>query len=110
MQPQIIPPPSDAPKHLLHLHAHLLTLPVLDPASVQIRRPDPPREGPPIPERLPQGRRRRGGTYAGDGVGEPGDVWSWIVQAQVKEGTEGKGAIQAVLRSSRSVVSLFPLN
>jgi ribosomal silencing factor RsfS len=43
---------------------------------------------------------------AGDGIpfgSKYGNgLWEWIVVAQVKEGTEGKGAIQSVLRSART--------
>jgi len=86
------------------LHTHLSESPFLQRGSVVVCRPPRRRLGPPLPLRLPHGRRNRGGTYAGQGVGddELGNVWEWVVIATVKEGTEGKGAIEAVLRDARS--------
>ncbi|KAI6103564.1 hypothetical protein F5141DRAFT_1131349 [Pisolithus sp. B1] len=56
--------------------------------------------------RAPQGRRRRGGTYAGEGIDKDavGGIWNWVVIAQVKEGTENRGSIAAVVRAVRKTL------
>ncbi|EJD46087.1 hypothetical protein AURDEDRAFT_113783 [Auricularia subglabra TFB-10046 SS5] len=93
--------------HPLHtLRTHLARLPLLEPSSVQISRPLPLPSGPSLPSRLPQGRRQRGRSYAGEGLPLPGggDIWQWVVLATVKEGTEGRGAVDAVLRSTRKLL------
>jgi len=110
IQPELPPLPSDIPSHLHILYNHLATLPLLDRSSILVSRPLPPRPSPPIQFRKPQGRRRRGGHLdAGEGVGEPPSPWNWIVLAEVKQGTEGKGAIDVIMRSARQVlVSTHP--
>ncbi|KAJ7063218.1 hypothetical protein C8F01DRAFT_984986, partial [Mycena amicta] len=61
--------------------------------------------GPSLPHREPQGRRRRGGTYYGESAFDvPGTLWSWIALAQVKQGTENRGAIESVLRIVRKTL------
>ncbi|KAF9510635.1 hypothetical protein BS47DRAFT_1347783 [Hydnum rufescens UP504] len=101
--------PADAPHHLHILHRHLVSLPLLEPSTVQITRPssEPSYDAPPpLPYRKPQGKRRRGGTPdAGEGVGDPPPLWSWVVLAQVKRGAEGKGAIDTVIQSSRNLLA-----
>ena len=104
------PAPADAPHHLHLLHQHLVSLPLLEPSTVQIARSptEPLYDPPPLPYRKPQGKRRRGGTPdAGEGVGDPPPLWTWIVLAQIKRGTEGKGSIDTVIRSARNVVCTF---
>ncbi|KZT60370.1 hypothetical protein CALCODRAFT_553654 [Calocera cornea HHB12733] len=99
------PPPPHSPPHIISIHAHLASLPQLDPATIYA--------GPPIhrPYNLdeaydpPKGRRGRGSRYAGEGFGEISGLWSWWVVAQVKEGTEGRGAVDAVVRSTRAVLT-----
>ncbi|KAJ7285925.1 hypothetical protein C8J57DRAFT_652892 [Mycena rebaudengoi] len=98
----IAPVPLDAPQLLKDLHTHLLQSPLIDPATLLVAQPAQLPLGPPLPHREPQGRRRRGGTYHGESVYDvPGSLWSWIVLAQVKEGTENKGAIESLLRIAR---------
>ncbi|EEB94559.1 hypothetical protein MPER_06607, partial [Moniliophthora perniciosa FA553] len=59
--------------------------------------------GDPLPLRPPQGKRRRRGTDAGESLYDiPGSLWNWVVFAQVKEGTENKGAIESVVRVVRT--------
>jgi len=72
---------------------------------LRVREPIPTALGPPLPDSPAKGRRKRGRTYAGEGVYDyTGGVWSWIVVAQVKEGTENRGAIESVVRVVRKVL------
>ncbi|KAH7107382.1 hypothetical protein BKA62DRAFT_791184 [Auriculariales sp. MPI-PUGE-AT-0066] len=106
------PPP--APLHesipeahpLRTLQEHMRQLPLLDPASVQIGRPIALPQGPSLPDKIARGRRRRGRSYAGEGLPLPGggNLWDWVVLATVKEGTEGRGAVDSVLRSTRKLL------
>ncbi|KAF9005598.1 hypothetical protein BDQ17DRAFT_1239785 [Cyathus striatus] len=97
--------PEDAPEPLKALHAQLATSPHLDPSTLVVSRPVTPSVGPPLPLRVPHGKRGRGGTYAGTSELEfEGGIWSWIVMAQVKEGTENRGAIESVVRVVRKVL------
>ncbi|KAJ7273632.1 hypothetical protein B0H12DRAFT_1007652 [Mycena haematopus] len=99
------PLPADAPQPLKDLHAQLLLSPLLDPATLLVSQPRSLPDGPPLPHREPQGRRKRGGTYHGESIYDvPGSLWSWIVMAQVKEGTENKGAIESVVRVVRKTL------
>ncbi|PCH38445.1 hypothetical protein WOLCODRAFT_97142 [Wolfiporia cocos MD-104 SS10] len=84
------------------LHAALAASPHLEPGTLRVREPIPTAVGPPLPETEPKGRRKRGRTYSGEGVGDyTGGIWSWLVVAQVKEGTEKRGAIESVVRVVR---------
>jgi hypothetical protein len=58
--------------------------PYLEPFQLLVREPIPQPPGPPLPISEPKGRRRRGRTYAGEGLLEPGGIWDWIVLAQVQ--------------------------
>ncbi|KAF8894514.1 hypothetical protein BD779DRAFT_1501556 [Infundibulicybe gibba] len=99
------PLPDNVPQVLKDLHGQLAQSPHLEPSSLTISQSMAPPPGPPLPHRPPQGRRRRGGTYAGDSMYDvPGGVWSWIVMAQVKEGTENRGAIESVVRVVRKTL------
>jgi hypothetical protein len=109
---QAPPPPSDAPSHLLALHTHLTTSPYLETSSLLLTKAPPAPPLPPLDPRAkfaqPKGRRKRNPGYVGEGFergmgGGPG-VWNWVLIAQVKEGAEGKGAIQAVVRRARETV------
>jgi hypothetical protein len=128
------PIPADAPAAVRTLHAALLGSPYLEPAALLVTRPPPSPPGPPLPQAMPRGRRKRGGTELGEGVEgmrgvpESGGIWSWVVLAQVscahflptrlclcllcpqvKEGTEKRGAIESVIRQVRQTVrSLLP--
>ena len=88
------------------LHAQLLESPHLEPAFLLVRDPIPTEVGPPLPLAAPRGRRQRGRTYFGEGVSDDvGGLWRWIVIAQVKEGSEKRGAIESVARVVRRAVS-----
>ncbi|KAI0373298.1 hypothetical protein BV20DRAFT_938103 [Pilatotrama ljubarskyi] len=99
--PSAIPP--DHP--IARLHAELKTSPHLEPGTLLVREPIPTANGPPLPAAAPKGRRKRGGTYAGESVSEDvGGIWEWLVIAQVKEGTENRGAIESVIRTVRKAL------
>lgn len=98
------PPPSNTPDRLRALHAHLITLPLLDSVSVVPASRRLPAEAS-LPTQRPHGKRKRGGSgYGGDGVGDPSPIWDWVLEADVKEGAEKRGAVQAVLRSATKAV------
>ncbi|TBU46987.1 hypothetical protein BD309DRAFT_952876 [Dichomitus squalens] len=95
--------PSDHP--IVRLHAELKSSPHLEPGTLLVRSPIPTAVGPPLPESMPKGRRKRGRTYVGEGVAESmGGIWEWLVIAQVKEGTENRGAIESVIRVVRKAL------
>jgi len=96
--------PADVTPEIRLLHAQLAQSPHLDPSALLVCAPIPTPPGPPLPEAMPKGRRKRGRTYVGEGVLEPGGIWSWIVLAQVKEGTEKRGAIESVVRLVRKTL------
>ena len=117
--------PPSLPDPIRHLYARLSQSPLLEPSFLDVREPVAPPPGPPLPRRAPHGRRRRGGTYSGEGIEEDqGGVWDWFVLAQVrtldiflsslidhralkvKDGTENRGSIEAVVRLVRKTVSL----
>lgn len=78
------PLPDGAPQILRELHAHLLHSPLLEASTLVVMQPTAPPTGPELPFRLPQGRRRRGGTYAGESDFDmAGGIWNWVVMAQV---------------------------
>jgi hypothetical protein len=78
------PLPLGIPVALQTLHAQLVQSPCLEHSKLLVRDPIPQPTGPPLPMSTPRGRRKRGGTYAGEGLLEPGDLWNWIVLAQVR--------------------------
>ncbi|KAH9999117.1 hypothetical protein BJV77DRAFT_940177, partial [Russula vinacea] len=98
------PLPLGIPVALQALHAQLVQSPYLEPSKLLIRDPIPQPTGPPLPMSTPRGRRKRGGTYAGEGLLEPGNLWNWIILAQVKEGTEKRGSIESLARLVRKTV------
>ncbi|KAJ6630710.1 hypothetical protein B0H10DRAFT_1753734, partial [Mycena sp. CBHHK59/15] len=99
---EVPPLPDDAPQPLKDLHAQLLQSPLLDPTTLVVSQPQTLPPGPLLPLREPQGRRKRGGTFSGESAYDvPGSLWSWVVMAQVKEGTENKGAIESLVRVVR---------
>ncbi|EIW60827.1 uncharacterized protein TRAVEDRAFT_146490 [Trametes versicolor FP-101664 SS1] len=107
--------PSDHP--IARLHAELKASPHLEPGTLLVREPIPTATGPPLPATMPKGRRQRGRSYVGEGVaGDTGGIWEWLVIAQVKEGTEDRGAIESVIRTVRKTLltadppTLLPLN
>jgi len=97
------PLPEGIPAVIKDLHAALKTSPHLDQPNLLVCEPIQTPPGPPLPDAIPKGRRKRGRTYGGEGVatGMVGGLWNWIVLAQVKEGTENRGAIEAVVRLVR---------
>lgn len=85
-KPSITPPiPSDVPEVIKHLHSQLLKSPLLDKSHLVVSSALLPEHGPPLPLRKPQGRRNRGGTYAGESDYEAvsAGIWSWVVMSQV---------------------------
>ncbi|KAG8703039.1 hypothetical protein FRC08_003101 [Ceratobasidium sp. 394] len=98
--------PNGLPEHLVTLHRHLSQSPLLAPFTLRICKPNSIRsrtasEDLTLPYSRAKGRRRRGVHDAGQSVGEPDDMWSWYVIAEVKEGTEGRGAIETVIRNAQ---------
>ncbi|KAG9126555.1 hypothetical protein FRC07_003009 [Ceratobasidium sp. 392] len=98
--------PADLPEHLATLHRHLSQSPLLAPFTLRICKPSSIRsrtttDDLTLPYSRIKGRRRRGVHDAGESVGEPDDMWSWYVIAEVKEGTEGRGAIETVIRNAQ---------
>ncbi|KAF9457181.1 hypothetical protein BDZ94DRAFT_1203198 [Collybia nuda] len=102
--------PANTPQVLRDLHVQLSQSPHLEPSTLVISQPLTLPSGPPLTPKLPQGRRRRGGTYPGESMYDvPGGIWNWVVMAQVKEGTEKKGAIESVVRVIRkTLLSIQP--
>lgn len=100
------PVPEDAPGPVKDVYAVLAQSPHLDLSALAATRFVEPTPGPPLPKKAPQGRRKRGSTYGGEsGFDVPGGIWSWIVMAQVKEGTENRGAIESVVRVVRKTLA-----
>jgi hypothetical protein len=84
-QKGMLPPlPPGIPAALQTLHAQLAQSPYLEPSKLLVRDPIPQPAGPPLPISASKGRRKRGGTYPGEGLLEPGNLWNWIVLAQVR--------------------------
>ncbi|KAF7440443.1 hypothetical protein PC9H_000788 [Pleurotus ostreatus] len=99
------PLPKDVPHSIKELHSQLASSPHLEPSTIVVDRSLGRVMGPPLPLRKPQGRRKRGGTNAGESAFDiPGGVWNWVVLAQVKEGTESKGGIESVVRLVRKTL------
>lgn len=104
--------PEALPEHLITLHRHLAQSPLLARSALRICKPSSlqnraANDDLSLAYSRPKGRRRRGVSDAGESVGEPDDLWSWYVLAQVKEGTEGRGAIEAVIRNAQKEVYRF---
>lgn len=73
--------PSDSP--IASLYAALCTSPHLESGTLKVGRPIPSAMGPPLLDSPAKGRRKRGRTYAGEGVHDhAGDIWDWVVLAQ----------------------------
>ena len=109
-RPSKQPLPKDLPEHLVTLHRHLSQSPLLALSRLRIYAPSSfkPRNmnnDLTLPYSRAKGRRRRGVHDAGDSVGEPNDIWNWFILAEVKEGTEGRGALEAVIRSAQKEAS-----
>ncbi|KAL5511882.1 hypothetical protein ACEPAH_5100 [Sanghuangporus vaninii] len=94
--------PPDLPAYLAALYSELTKSPHLERGGVEVCSPPPTEPGPPLPSSLPKGRRQRGRTEFGLGISDAsGGLWRWILIAQVKEGTENRGAIESVMRIVR---------
>ena len=78
-------PPDDAPQPLKALHSVLSASAILDQSVLDVCRPTSFPPGPALPISVPKGRRRRGGTYAGEGIlaDSVGGIWGWFLIAQV---------------------------
>ena len=77
-------PDNTLPLPLKALHAQLSRSPLLEPSTLVVRTPIPQRACLPSFDSTPKGKRKRGRTYAGEGLLEPpGGIWSWILMAQV---------------------------
>jgi hypothetical protein len=118
--PQLPELPQDSP--IRPLHTVLSGSPLLEPGTLLVTKPIPTPSHP-LPLVPARGsKRRRGGTYGGEGIAVKKDsrsalesdgtlfddagIWNWLVLAQVKEGTEKRGAIETVARLVRSIVSI----
>ncbi|KAI6131885.1 hypothetical protein EDD17DRAFT_1438992, partial [Pisolithus thermaeus] len=106
LTPKVQEFPPNLPDPIRQLYTKLTQSPLLEPSTLDVRESVAPPPGLPLPRRAPQGRRRRGGTYAGEGIDKDavGGVWNWVVIAQVKEGTENRGSIAAVVRAVRKTL------
>jgi hypothetical protein len=98
------PLPPGVPIALQQLHLQLVQSPYLEPSKLLVCNPILQPPGPPLPLSAARGRRKRGSTYAGEGLLEPGNLWNWIVLAQVKDGTEKRGSIESLVRLVRKTV------
>ncbi|KAL1735271.1 hypothetical protein EV714DRAFT_280439 [Schizophyllum commune] len=103
------PVPDAAPTPLKALRQSLVKSPHLDRASVVVAPHNEllPESGePPVRERRHGVRRKRGGNYSGETLYEDtGGIWDWVMLAQVKEGTENRGGIEAVVRDVHRTLS-----
>jgi hypothetical protein len=86
--PHLAPKTHELPENLSagirQLFLQLSKSPLLEPSTLSVERPVAALSGPPLPQTLPKGRRKRGRTYSGEGlVEEPGGIWDWVVTAQV---------------------------
>lgn len=88
-KPDRPPVPENAPQPLKQLHAELSESPHLEQSTLVVSQPLAPPMGPALPLRMPQGRRRRGGTFAGvSSYDYPGGIWNWVIMAQVGHDVE----------------------
>ena len=101
--PEQTPPPlpPGVPAVLHDLHAQLVRSPYLEPSKLLVCDPIPQPPGPPLPISTARGRRKRGATYAGEGLLEPGNLWNWIVLAQVRQSSPVMSWFTYVLRRSK---------
>ena len=97
------PLPEGIPTTIQNLHAVLKTSPHLDQSELVVCEPLPTPPGPPLPDAMPKGRRRRGRTNAGEGIatGMAGGLWNWIVLAQVSPRHNGPFSLSNSGRSRR---------
>lgn len=77
--------PENTPAVIRQLHTQLARSPHLEPSTLLVSESIAHPPGPPLPFRPPQGRRKRGGTYAGESAYDvPGGIWNWVVTAQAR--------------------------
>ncbi|KAF8121942.1 hypothetical protein EV363DRAFT_1588259 [Boletus edulis] len=97
--------PPDLPAPVKELFHTLSQSPFLELPTLEVKEPSLIPPGPPLPKTIPKGRRGRGRTYSGEGIqDDQGGIWNWVVTAQVKEGTENRGSIEAVVRLVRKTL------
>jgi len=97
--------PDEVPSYLKSLHSVLKTSPFLETSQLLVCRPLPLGDGPGLPRQRTRGtRRKRKQTFAGMGIDQINTLWDWTVYAQVKEGTENRGSIEAVVKTIRSTL------
>ena len=97
------PLPEGVPTVIKDLHAALKTSPHLDQSELVVCEPIPTPQGPPLPDAMPKGRRKRGRMYAGEGIatGMVGGLWNWIVLAQVSSYHNSSSSMSNSSRSYR---------
>ncbi|KAF8078002.1 hypothetical protein FPV67DRAFT_1463805 [Lyophyllum atratum] len=100
------PLPENTPSTLRELHAQLAQSPHLESSTATCRRVNGSTSGATYfhvecPKVDGEEEERTAGESAYD---IPGGLWNWVVVAQVKEGTENKGAIESVVRVIRKTL------
>lgn len=109
-QEEVKPLPPGVPGYLKRAHSHLAQSPLLDLSTLTVSKPLPsefqaivdlPLNIP--TRRLPRIERE---MWPGRGieVGMSGGIWDWVLVAQVKEGTERRGAIESIAFEVRNMV------
>lgn len=110
--PSAPPPPEDAPEAVKLVHAALSRSAHLDLSTLVTSRAKEIPLGPPLPLKAPQGRRKRGSTYAGESMFDvPGSIWSWTVVAQVGVAPNCRGTCPENMNRSKQEQKIEePLN
>ncbi len=109
-QVEVKPLPPGLPEYLKWAHSHLAQSPLLDLSTLTVSKPLPSEFQPivDLPMNIPTRRLSRieRSLWPGRGieVGMSGGIWDWALVAQVKEGTEGRGAIESVAFEVRNMV------
>jgi hypothetical protein len=102
--------PPGVPDYLKRAHSHLAQSPLLDLSTLTVSKPLPSEFQAivDLPTNIPTRRLSRieREMWPGRGieVGMSGGIWDWVLVAQVKEGTEGRGAIESVAFEVRNMV------
>lgn len=110
-QVEVKPLPPDVPDYLKRAHSHLTQSPLLDLSTLTVEKPLPSEFQPivDLPTNMPVRRlpRIEREMWPGRGieVGMSGGIWDWVLVAQVKVGTEGRGAIESIAFEVRNLVS-----
>ena len=109
-QVEVEPLPQGVPEYLKRAHSHLAHSPLLDLSTLTVAKPLPSEFQAivDLPTNIPTRRlpRIERELWPGRGieVGMSGGIWDWVLVAQVKEGTEGRGAIESVAFEVRNMV------